>query len=88
MSSSSRARGSHERQRIQAAAPTCHEKDVKVGLTDTFWNRVSSARTVACRCIAERRDEWRRAEMRNVASIGWMSNSVTRDLIDWRSMTR
>jgi hypothetical protein len=26
--------------------------------------------------------------MRNVASIGWMSNMVTRDLIDWRSMTR
>jgi hypothetical protein len=25
-----------------------------VGLTDTFWNRVSSARTLACRCVADR----------------------------------
>src|SRR5882757_5890310 len=52
MSSSSRL--PHQRQRVQAAALTCRGK---VGLTDTFWNRVSSARTVACRCVAERRDE-------------------------------
>src|SRR5882757_10649874 len=42
MSSSSRL--PHQRQRVQAAALTCRGK---VGLTDTFWNRVSSARTVA-----------------------------------------
>jgi hypothetical protein len=41
---------------------------------------------VACHCVAERRNKSRNGEMRNVASIGGMSNSATRDLIDRRSM--
>jgi len=59
-----------------------------MGLTDAFLNRVNSARTLACRCVAEQRDKSRSGEMRNVASIDGMSNSATRDLIDLRSMIR
>jgi hypothetical protein len=55
-------------------------RDIEVGLTDALEPcQLGSLRVVAASSVAPRLD---------LASIGWMSKSVTRDLIDRGTMIR